>query len=72
LDLPSFYLLEISLATRAAGNFFETNEKRHWNYCESRAASFAEEKGKVWTKRGEGRESVEVIEGKEFRGTTEI
>jgi hypothetical protein len=27
----------------------------HWNYCESSAAPFAQKKGMVWTKRGEGR-----------------
>jgi hypothetical protein len=72
LDLPSFYLVEISLATGVAGNFLDSNEKRHWSYCESSFASFAVEKGKAWTKRGEERNRAEVIEGKEFQGTMEI
>jgi hypothetical protein len=63
--------LKIRLAICVAGNFFETNEKRHSGHLESSAASFAVEKGKVWAKRGERRKCAEVIEGKEFQGTTE-
>jgi hypothetical protein len=72
LELPSFYLVEISLATGVADNFLDSNGKCHWNYCESSFASFAGKKCKVWTKRGEGRKTVEVIDGKEFQGRPEI